>query len=201
VTASLLVAACVAFAATTVDDLIIVTALFTAGRVTGQPRPVTIVVGQYAGFIAILGICLAAATGLQTVPDRWVGLFGFVPFAFGVRGLWRLRGSAENSGATLASTVPGIFALSFANGADNIGVFTPLFRGMGLPNALGTSIGFLVLVGIWCVLGALLGTHRAVVATLGRIDHWLVPVVFVVVGVLILVTTGAVRLISDIVAT
>jgi cadmium resistance protein CadD (predicted permease) len=200
VTASLLAAASVAFAATTVDDLIIVTALFTAGRVTGRPRPLTIVVGQYAGFIAILGICLVAATGLHAVPDQWVGLFGFVPIAFGIRGLWRLRGSGEDSGAALASTVPGIFAVSFANGADNIGVFTPLFRSMGLPGALGTSIGFLILVGVWCVLGALLGTHRVVVATLGRIDHWLVPVVFVVIGVLILVTTGAVRLISDIVA-
>ncbi|WP_067899150.1 hypothetical protein [Nocardia vaccinii] len=44
-----LVAAFVAFAATTVDDLIIVTALFTTGRVTGQPRAEIIVAGQYAG--------------------------------------------------------------------------------------------------------------------------------------------------------
>ena len=47
------------------------------------------------------------------------------------------------------------------------------------------------------VLGALLGSHRAVVNTLSRISHWLVPVIFIAVGVLILITTGAATLITD----
>jgi cadmium resistance protein CadD (predicted permease) len=50
VTVSLLVAAFVAFAATTVDDLIIVTPLFTSSRATGAPRPRSFVAGQYVGF-------------------------------------------------------------------------------------------------------------------------------------------------------
>jgi cadmium resistance protein CadD (predicted permease) len=125
----------------------------------------------------------------------------FTVVAYGTWALWRFRGDGENSGVAVATTVPGIAAVTFANGADNIGVFTPLFRSIGLPAAIGTSIGFLALVAVWCVLGAMLGTRRGVVATLGRIDHWLVPVVFVVIGVLILVTTGAVTLIIDIVTT
>lgn len=196
-TVSLLVAAFVAFAATTIDDLIIVTALFTTGRTTGRPRPATIIAGQFVGFGAIVGASLAAAAGLQAVPDRWVGLLGLVPIGFGLWGLWRLRGRDEDTRPTLASSVTGIAAVTFANGADNIGVFTPLFRSLYATWAVLTSIGFLALVGLWCALGALLGTHRAVVATLGRISHWLVPLVFIVIGVLILATTGAVTLITD----
>lgn len=196
-TSSLLVAAFVAFVATTIDDLIIVIALFTNSRATGAPRPATIVAGQYVGFAAIIGTSVTAAAGLHAIPDRWVGLLGFVPIAFGVRGLWQLRDSDGDTRPALAATVTGIGAVTFANGADNIGVFTPLFRSMQ-PAAVGlTAIGFLALVGIWCVLGALLGTHRAVVATLGRISHWLVPVVFIVIGALILTTTGALSLITD----
>jgi hypothetical protein len=86
VTPPLLVAALVAFAATTVDDLVIVTALFTTGRTTGRPRPATIIAGQFVGFGAIIGVSLAAAAGLQAVPDRWVGLLGFVPIGFGTWG-------------------------------------------------------------------------------------------------------------------
>jgi len=153
---SLLVAALVAFAATTIDDLIIVTALFTASRASGWPRPVTIIAGQYIGFGAIIGVSLAAAAGLRVVPDRWVGLLGFVPIAFGICGLWRLRCSDENSRPPLASTATGIAAITFANGADNIGVFTPLFRSLHPTGAVLTALGFLALVGAWCALGATL---------------------------------------------
>jgi cadmium resistance protein CadD (predicted permease) len=185
----------VAFVATTIDDLIIVTALFTASRATGRPRPVTIIAGQYLGFALIVGLSLAAAAGLHTVPDHWVGLLGLVPIGYGVWGLRQLRHSDEQERFTLASTVTGIAAVTFANGADNIGVFTPLLRNLPIATAIGTCVGFLLLVGVWCVLGALLGTHRAVVAILGRVSHWLVPAVFIVIGVLILATTGAYQLI------
>jgi cadmium resistance protein CadD (predicted permease) len=76
-------------------------------------------------------------------------------------------------------------------------VFTPLFRSLHLTGAVLTAIGFLVLVGVWCALGALVGTRRVVVATLGRISYWLVPIVFIVIGMLILVSTGALTLITD----
>jgi cadmium resistance protein CadD (predicted permease) len=190
VTASLLPTAAVAFAGTTIDDLIILAALFMARRASGSPHAATIIAGQYAGFAAILGTALLAATGLQIVPDRWVGLLGLVPIGFGVWRLWRLRGSDENSRPPLASSVTRIAMITFANGADNISVFTPLFRGLHPAGSLLNTALFLALIALWCALGALLGGHRAVVATLGRISHWLVPVTFIAVGALILVTSG-----------
>lgn len=146
-TASLLVTAVVAFVGTTVDDVVILTALFVARSRSGVPTARSIVAGQYAGFAALLAVSLAAATGLRIVPDRWVGLLGLGPFGFGVWGLWRLRGSDDDSPPPLASTASRIAAITFANGADNISVFTPLFRtfhGPGPPLVTGL---FLLLVG------------------------------------------------------
>lgn len=189
-TASLLATAVIAFAGTTIDDVIILTALFMARRAGGSPRAVAIIAGQFAGFAVILGVALLAATGLRIVPDRWVGLLGLVPIGFGMCGLWRLRGSDEDSRPPLASTATRIAAITFANGADNISVFTPLFRTLHTAGSLLAAALFLMLVGLWCVIGALLGTHSAVVAALGRISHWLVPVVFIAVGGLILLSSG-----------
>jgi cadmium resistance protein CadD (predicted permease) len=42
-------AAVVLFAGTNVDDLVVLTVLFLAGRATGRPRPWQIWAGQYAG--------------------------------------------------------------------------------------------------------------------------------------------------------
>jgi cadmium resistance protein CadD (predicted permease) len=190
VTASLLATAMAAFAGTTVDDLLILAALFLSRRTSGSPRAIAIIGGQYAGFAAILGVALLAATGLRIVPDRWVGLLGLVPIGFGVWGLWRLRGSDAESRPVLASTGTRIAAITFANGADNISVFTPLFRRLHPAGALLATALFLALVGIWCGIGALLASHRAAVPTLGRVSHWLVPAVFIAVGVLILITSG-----------
>jgi cadmium resistance protein CadD (predicted permease) len=190
VTAFQLATAVVAFAGTTVDDLIILAALFMVRRMAGSPHARVIIAGQYAGSAAILAIALAAAAGLQIVPDRWVGLLGLVPIGFGAWGLWRLRGTDETSRPPLASTVTGIATITFANGADTISVFTPLFRTLHAAGSLLAAALFLALIALWCATGALLGSHRAVVAALGRITHWLVPTVFIAVGLLILITSG-----------
>jgi cadmium resistance protein CadD (predicted permease) len=89
VTGSLFVAAVLVFAGATVDDLVILMALFVARRTSGRPHAGSIVLGQYAGFAAILGVALLAAAGLRIVADRWVGLLGLIPIGFGVRELWQ----------------------------------------------------------------------------------------------------------------
>ena len=196
-----MVVAFVAFAATTIDDLIIVTALFTSSRTTGLPRPISIVVGQYVGFSTVVAFSLIAAMGLHGISDQWVGLLGLIPIAFGVRGLWRLsssRGRTDEGGRLpLAAGVPGIAAITFANGADTFGVFTPLFRTMHPIATLLTATGFVALAGVWCALGALLGTRRTVIATVGKIDYWLVPLVFITIGVLIMASTGTFGAVAD----
>jgi cadmium resistance protein CadD (predicted permease) len=197
VTASLLATAVVAFAGTTIDDLVILAALFMARRTTGSPGAWVIIAGQYAGTAAILAVALAAAAGLQVVPERWVGLLGLVPIGFGAWGLWRLRGTSEDSRPPLASTATRIATVTFANGADTISVFTPLFRTLHTAGSLLVTALFLALTALWCTAGALLGSHKAVIAALGRTTHWLVPAVFIAVGLLILTTSGTLTAISQ----
>jgi cadmium resistance protein CadD (predicted permease) len=117
-------------------------------------------------------------------------LLGLVPIGLGIWGLWRLGRNQGEGRAALATTVSGIAAITFADGADNIGVFTPLFRTMSMSGSVLTTVLFLVLTGVLCAVGATLGGHRTVVALLGRVASWLVPVVFIAVGAMILVSSG-----------
>jgi cadmium resistance protein CadD (predicted permease) len=197
VTASQLATAMVAFAGTTIDDLVILAALFVARRTAGSPSARVIITGQYAGTVAILAVALAAAAGLQIVPERWAGLLGLVPVGFGAWGLWRLRGTDEDSRPPVASTIPRIAILTFANGADTISVFTPLFRTLHAGGSLLAAALFLALTALWCAAGALLGSYRRVIAALGRTTQWLVPAVFIAVGLLILITSGTLTTISQ----
>ncbi len=175
------------FAGTNVDDLIVLTVLFLAARTAGKPRPWQIWAGQYAGIGALVAISGAAALGLTLLPDRWVGLLGLIPLALGVRGLLAaVRHSPGDVRPAVASGLVSVAAITMANGADNIAVYTPVFRTVGVVDSLVTIAVFAVLVAVWCLAASWLGGHRRVIALLGRFGHWLVPLVFVVIGLVIL---------------
>ncbi|MFC6085778.1 cadmium resistance transporter [Sphaerisporangium aureirubrum] len=183
------------FAGTNVDDIIVLTVLFLAGRATGRPRPWHVVAGQYAGIAALVAVSAVAALGLAVVPDQWVGLLGLVPLGLGVRGLvavLRDGGAGEDGPPVVAGGVLAVAGVTVANGADNISVYTPLFRTIGPAGSLVTAAVFVVLVGVWCAAGAWLGSHEKVIRVVERHGHWLVPVVFVVIGTVIVLESGVV---------
>ena len=97
---------------------------------------------------------------------------------------------------SVSASVTRIAAITFANGADTISVFTPLFRTLHTAGSLLAAALFLALTALWCAAGALLGSHQAVIAALGRTTHWLVPAVFIAVGLLILITSGTLTTIN-----
>ncbi|MFW0772813.1 cadmium resistance transporter [Paenarthrobacter nitroguajacolicus] len=183
------------FAATNIDDIVVLTALFLASR-KGKPRPWHIVGGQYAGFITLVGLSLLAALGLSIVPDEWVGLLGFLPLTLGVLGLIRgLKedGDDDENKLTGGLGLIGIAGITIANGADNIAIYTPVFRTMAPSDTAITVVVFLALVALWCALGKIIGTHHRVVETLERVEHWLVPAVFIGLGLTILIGSGSLQ--------
>jgi cadmium resistance protein CadD (predicted permease) len=180
------------FAGTNVDDVLVLTVLFLSYRANGRPRPVQIVAGQYAGIAVLVAVSAAAALGLTLVPDRYVGLLGLVPIALGVRGLvaaFRARDGAAGPVPPPAAGALSVAAVTVANGADNLAVYTPLFRTLGLTGSLVTVAVFAVLVAVWCLAGAWLGSHRRVVDVVERFGHWLVPAVFITIGLVILLSS------------
>lgn len=187
-------AAAAMFAATNIDDIVVLTVLFLAST-KGRPRPWEIVGGQYLGFITLVGISVLAALGLTLVPDEWVGWLGLVPLLIGVAGLIRFlrkRGEEESEGAVSALGLLSVAGITIANGSDNIAIYTPVFRTMRPQDTVVTIIVFLILVAVWCALGRVVGTHPKVTETLEKIEHWLVPVVFIGLGLFILASSGAV---------
>ncbi len=170
------------FTGTNVDDIVILTVLFLAARAGGVPRPWQIVAGQYAGIAVLVVVSAVAALGLAVVPDRWVGLLGLVPFGMGVRGLFK----KDDEAAPVASGTFSIAGVTIANGADNISVYTPMFRTIGLASSLVTIAVFAALVAVWCVAASWLGSHKKIIELVERSGRWLVPVVFMVIGAVIL---------------
>ena len=121
------------FAATNIDDIVVLTVLFLA-TTRGSLKGWQVVLGQYLGFIALVAISVIAALGLTIVPDEWVGFLGLIPLGIGLYGLVRYlrrRGEEDDDddeSSIKAGGLLGVAGITIANGADNISLYTPIFR-------------------------------------------------------------------------
>ncbi|SIN07694.1 cadmium resistance transporter (or sequestration) family protein [Micromonospora cremea] len=186
--------AAVVFAATDIDDIVILTLFFVTARRTGRPRVRQIVAGQYLGIGALALASVVVAAGLLVVPDPWTGLLGLLPIALGVRALVQHDGDEEP--VVVASTL-GVAGVTIANGADNVAVYVPVFRALGPADSAVFLLVFVLLIALWCAAAAWLGGHPRIVRLVERAGHWLVPAIFVGIGLVILVSSGVLGRLID----
>ncbi|HEX6471299.1 MAG TPA: cadmium resistance transporter [Streptosporangiaceae bacterium] len=190
-----LVTAAGMFGGTNVDDLVVLTVLFLSSRAGGSLRSWQIWVGQYAGVAALVLVSVLAALGLTIVPDDWVGLLGLVLVALGVKGLVDAARATDEDDDTSPAAVSGLVAvatITVANGADNIAVYTPVFRTIGFGPSAVTIVVFAIGVALWCLGASWLGSHHRIVEIVERYGEWLVPAVFIAIGGLIVIESGVV---------
>lgn len=186
-----------AFVSTNVDDIFVVSALFADSRV----RPQSVIAGQFLGVGALVIASAAAAILALAIPEGWISLLGFVPLSLGVRKLLVLRRSAASGDRStedrkikheevvaerrIHSQTLAVAGVTMANGADNIGVYVPLFA-----KAVGSigiyAIVFACMTAIWCGLGYALVNNRVLGGPLRRYGHVVLPIVLVVLGIYIL---------------
>jgi cadmium resistance protein CadD (predicted permease) len=168
------------FAATNIDDAFLLT-LFFARRIPTR----RIVAGQYVGFSAIVGISLIGALFALAVPHRWIHFLGVLPLAMGIRHLWHARRADADRPRVATQSVAAIALLTLSNGADNISVYMPFFV-IGRPNLGLILVVYAALVAVWCFAGRWLGEHSLMLRAVDRWGHWVVPSVFVGLGIYVL---------------
>lgn len=186
------------FVSTNIDDLVVLTILFLAATRGGRLTGWKVVAGQYLGLITLIAISVAAALGLTLVPDEWVGFLGLLPLGIGLYGLIRYLvrqrdvDDDDDESAIRAGGLFGVTGITIANGADNISLYTPVFRTQPMLDTVIMIAVFLILLAAWCLLARSIGTNRKVTEALERIEHWLVPAVFIGLGFYILIESGVV---------
>lgn len=184
---SVLGRAVVAFAATNIDDVFVLTLFFAQKNL----RRWHVVAGQYLGLAGLITISLVGYFARLFIPHTWIGLLGLAPIAIGIMKLidWRRERDQTPKEKPSAASVLTVAAVTFANGGDNIGIYIPLFASSDLSAVFITLITFGVLIGVWCVAGYYLGSHSAVKRTVDRYGHILVPFVLIGLGIYIIVSS------------
>jgi cadmium resistance transport/sequestration family protein len=190
-----------AFIATNLDDLVILTLLFSQVDATFRRRH--IVAGQYLGFTALVMASLLGFFCGLIIPEQWIGLLGLVPIAIGINQLFNNDSSSNSVDEEKQSSVPamlksflapqtfGVAAITFANGGDNIGIYLPLFANSDLGHLGIILVIFFVFVGLWCYLTYNLTRQPLLAEFLLRYGDIFVPFILMGLGSFLILDSHA----------
>lgn len=87
----------------------------------------------------------------------------------------------------MSPAILNVSLVTIANGADNIGIYIPLFTRLNTLELFVTLVIFLLLIAVWCFVGEKLTNFPGVKPTIERYKNIVVPVVFIGIGTFILV--------------
>lgn len=198
----IIISALGAFIVTNIDDIFVLMMLFSMARSqskisNGQTVNMgskrinsrDIVIGQYFGFALLVLISLLATFGITLLAERWIGLLGLIPMYLGVKLF--IKGEDDDDNILSRLNKFNKFYLSvafitFANGGDNIGIYVPIFSTLETNQLIITVVTFFIMVAIWCLLGYRLARFRFVSETLEKYGRWIIPIVFIGLGIYIM---------------
>jgi cadmium resistance transport/sequestration family protein len=201
-----IITAILAFSSTNVDDLFILMVLYT---VTSQTfKSGNILAGQYLGIATLIAISLIGSMIGIVIPNVYIGLLGFFPIYLGIRKLFGQRDDVDESpvlpqnknyilSSVISPATISVASITVANGADNIGIYIPLFVNLSVANLILTILIFLALVFVWVKTAGYLAQHPRLKSTLARYNHVLFPCILIGLGIYILIESRTYTLVLE----
>ena len=176
-----IIAAVTSFVSTNIDDIFILMLFF--AQVKSKQH---VVIGQYLGIGVLTAVSLLSLAVLQFIPEEYIRFLGVIPIVLGIKEWIEYKKGAEAEETDAPSAKDSVSLVTVANGADNIGVYIPLFARYSLQQMLAVVAVFAVMVAVWCFLAQKLASLPVLGAGIEKYKHILVPVVFIALGIYIL---------------
>ena len=178
-------ASIIAYISTNIDDIFVIMILLaSAGAAKGR-----LIAGHFLGVGLITLISMLGAFGLQNLPLKYVGLLGFVPIALGIKAWFHRDGEETEAKGT---GVLSMAMITLGNGADNVGVYIPLFTGFSAGERMAAVIIFAGMTALWLWLANALAEFPKIKAAIEKYKSVAIPLIFIALGVFILLDSGLV---------
>ncbi|MGB9937282.1 MAG: cadmium resistance transporter [Methanobacterium sp.] len=180
--------AVLAFTATNIDDLFILTFFFSNKNF----KESHIIIGQYLGVFSLVLISSLGYFFKFIIPPSLLGLLGLIPIIIGIKELLKLRKHKEISeelNKEIKYNKSSIFKVSLvtiSNGGDNIGIYMPLFATISDYELLTVLFIFFLMIAIWCFISHSLVNHRFLSSKIEKYGHLIFPFVLIGIGIYVL---------------
>lgn len=179
----------VAYISTNIDDIFVIMILLAQAAKGAKGR---LIAGHFLGVGIVTAISMLSAFGLQNLPLKYVGILGLVPIGLGIKAwLDHKKGTDDDDSPDAQSaSLLSVAMITVGNGADNVGVYIPLFTGFSGAERIGAVVVFAVMTALWVFLANSLAEFPKVKSVIEKYKAIAIPVVFIVLGVFIILDSG-----------
>lgn len=179
--------AMLAFSATNIDDLFMLTFFFSNNNFKASH----VIIGQYLGIFSLVLISLIGYFFKFIIPTSLLGLLGLIPIIIGIKELLKLKTCKEISEEYeeiefKKSTIFKVAVVTISNGGDNIGIYIPLFATISSYELLLIILIFSLMIALWCFISHSLVNHRFLSSKIEKYGHLIFPFVLIGIGIYIL---------------
>ena len=176
------------FAATNIDDIFVLLAMFSDPRY--NPRQIT--AGQYLGMAALFGASLVGSLASFVMQPAYIGLLGLAPILIGtVKLLRRRQADYPETNTSSSSNVLSVAVITAANGGDNLGIYTPMFAIRSAADIAMFAGVFAVMTAVWVGFAHWLTRHPKLGPPIRDYGQRAVPFVLIGLGVYVLIKAGS----------
>lgn len=198
----------ISFISTNIDDIFISTILFS--QVGKNLSKKDIVLGQYLGVGLLVLFSILVSHSLNRIQTEYLGLLGIIPIFLGIKS-WldfvknkkRTASIEKDSSANKADLTDetlltsglrphflNVTLLTLGNGSNNIGIYVPLFSRYSVIDLILTVLIFIIMIAIWCYFSFKLANLSFIQEELHRHQVFIIPVIFIGLGIYILIDSG-----------
>ena len=171
-------AAVAAFISTNIDDVLVLSVLL-----AGRDRRWKVVTGQYLGMALLIVISIIASYGADILLSDHIWLLGIIPVALGIREAF----SRSDDDSHDAIGITGTALLTVSNGADNLGVYIPLFSQCDPEELLLTISVFIAMIAVLCLLSMRLASSGIMNGWIRKYRKAVISSLFILLGLYIMI--------------
>ena len=188
-----------AFVSTNIDDIFLLILFFSNSLKFPSYQ---VVIGQYIGIGLLVAISIIISFISLVIPAFIIGFMGIIPIIIGIKKLIeyykkKKEPDTNSSKNKLIRTTNfsrpslsflSVAAITFSNGGDNIGIYTPLFASNNtIDQIVILVIIFIIMTAVWCGVSYYLVNHSFLANSIQRIGHLVLPFVLIGLGISIMV--------------
>ena len=187
-----IVTAIITYFATSFDEISVLFLLYNKSTNRGKGKTITIT--YFLGTFLLVALSLLGAFGLVKIPVKWaVGFIGLLPLIMGMKMLIK-RDDDEEKAMESANKHQilwvRVLVITIALGADDLGVYIPLFTTLTGWEIVLMLLIFAVGVAVTCFVSYRLTRIDRITSFIEKQERFLIGVIFMAIGILVMLECG-----------
>lgn len=175
--------------ATSIDEIPVLFMLYKKAGTQGKKKIITL--GYYLGTFMLVALAMLSGLGLGFAFPKWIlGLAGLVPLVLGLKILIFGEEEEDVNSKQYQSYLMQILAITIGLGADDLGVYIPMFAVLSIFELALVILIFFLGTAVLCFISHRLTQIKRLTEFVGRYERLLVSFTFMLVGIMVLADCG-----------